>query len=278
MNKSSPAPLDIKFARIKAVSFVLHPAPQQDLLDALRKRLGPFPGVYSAEPAMLDFSGWSHADFNQNPVDLQALADLLKKAGVHLVEVRAADDTLESQAEALGVRLESSLTAEHPDPPAPFANAPVEANQAQAEPAGEAQQAVLPEHAEPAVPHPEVPEFDNSRRTLVIDHAVRSGQKIYAQGADLIIMGQVSAGAEVIADGNVHVYGVLRGRALAGAAGDTQARIMSTCFEAELVAVAGYYQTFEGGFPEDNRSKPTLIHLDHGSEPPVLRLKAINIR
>ncbi|HAV73349.1 MAG TPA: septum site-determining protein MinC, partial [Limnobacter sp.] len=54
--------------------------------------------------------------------------------------------------------------------------------------------------------------------------------------------------------------------------------IISTCFEAELVAVAGYYLTFEGGFPEENRSKPTLIHLDHGTEPAVLRLKAINIR
>ena len=278
MNKPNTASLDIKFAKIKAVTFLLRPAPLQESLDALKKRLGPTPGVYSAEPAVLDFSNWSENELTEHGVELSAYSDLLKAAGTNLVEVRGNSAALEAGAEALGVRYETgnietnTETAPTPDEPV-TENAIQNAIEAPAEPS--AGQELEPDAAQQ---HPKVPEFDNTRRTMVIDQSVRSGQKIYAQGADLVVMGQVSAGAEVIADGNIHVYGVLRGRALAGAAGDTQARIMSTCFEAELVAVAGYYLTFEGGFPEENRSKPTLIYLDHGSEPAALRIKAINIR
>jgi septum site-determining protein MinC len=259
--------LEIKFARIKAVTFALRPAPQKESLEALKKRLGPSPGVYSAEPAVLDFSSWTEGELAEYQVELAPYAGLLEAAGVHLVEVRGSSDLLEAQAESLGVRFEQDTLAADTDEPAPLVEIVRDLPESPAE-------AVQPEPAQAAT----LAEPEGARRTLVIDQPVRSGQKIYAQGADLVVMGQVSAGAEVIADGNVHVYGVLRGRALAGAAGDLQARIISTCFEAELVAVAGYYLTFEGGFPEENRSKPTLIHLDHGNEPAVLRLKAINIR
>ncbi|WP_338284831.1 septum site-determining protein MinC [Limnobacter thiooxidans] len=278
MNKPSSAMLDIKFARIKAVTFALRPAPQKESLEALKKRLGPTPGVYSAEPAVLDFGSWPENELTEHAVELKAYAQLLEAAGVHLVEVRGNSDNLEVQAEALGLRFENSTTSVEPEETAPLAETSIDdKSKAAVDKLPETDNS--PDQAEAnQAEHPHVPEFDSARRTLVIDQPVRSGQKIYAQGADLIVMGQVSAGAEVIADGNVHVYGVLRGRALAGAAGDTQARIISTCFEAELVAVAGYYLTFEGGFPEENRSKPTLIHLDHGTEPAVLRLKAINIR
>ncbi|MCR2746456.1 septum site-determining protein MinC [Limnobacter parvus] len=276
MNRPTTAPLDIKFAKIKAVTFALRPCPLQESLGALKKRLGPSPGVYSAEPAVLDFSAWEETELVEHSISLSAYLDVLKAAGVHLVEIRAHSAGLESQAEELGLRFETggdeteSTTESKTVPVADTIIEPI------------IEQGTAPLFETESTPdvaqHPAVPEFDNVRRSMVIEQSVRSGQKIYAQGADLIVMGQVSAGAEVIADGNVHVYGVLRGRALAGAAGDTQARILSTCFEAELVAVAGYYLTFEGGFPEENRSKPTLIHLDHGTEPAVLRLKAINIR
>ena len=270
MNKPSSAPLDIKFAKIKAVTFALRPAPLQESLEALKKRLGPTPGVYSAEPAVLDFSGWNDTELVEHGIELKTYAEMLRAAGVLLAEVRGQSEALEAQAEELGIRFETGQTEQLEPEPQPQPE--------KTEQAAQAVQAELLETDSEQASHPAVPNFDNARRTMVIDQSVRSGQKIYAQGADLIVMGQVSAGAEVIADGNVHVYGVLRGRALAGAAGDTQARIISTCFEAELVAVAGYYLTFEGGFPEENRSKPTLIHLDHGTEPAVLRLKAINIR
>lgn len=79
------------------------------------------------------------------------------------------------------------------------------------------------------------------RPTRVITDPVRSGQQIYAEDADLVVLSAVSPGAELIADGCIHVYGPLRGRALAGARGDESARVFARRFEAELVAVAGVY-------------------------------------
>ncbi|KAA2212715.1 septum site-determining protein MinC [Teichococcus oryzae] len=86
----------------------------------------------------------------------------------------------------------------------------------------------------------------STRPTMVIDHAVRAGQRIWAQGADLIINGTVNPGAEVIADGNLHVYGNLRGRAIAGGADNTEARVFALNFDPELVSIAGYYAVREG--------------------------------
>jgi septum site-determining protein MinC len=83
------------------------------------------------------------------------------------------------------------------------------------------------------------------RETRVVTEPVRSGQQIYAEDSDLVVLSQVSPGAEVIADGCVHVYGSLRGRAIAGARGDAQARVFVRRFEAELVAVAGIYAVAE---------------------------------
>src|SRR5690606_6221257 len=90
---------------------------------------------------------------------------------------------------------------------------------------------------------------------------VRSGQQIYARGQDLTIVGSVSAGAEVIADGNIHIYGALRGRALAGASGDTSARVFCSEFSAELVAVAGNYRVLDDA-PALLHGKALAIRLD----------------
>lgn len=98
--------------------------------------------------------------------------------------------------------------------------------------------------------------------TLVITRPVRTGQQIYAKGGDLVVMALVSAGAEVIADGDIHVYAPLRGRALAGAKGDTSARIYTTCLEAELVSVGGIYRTLDEALPGSIKSRPAQIHLD----------------
>jgi septum site-determining protein MinC len=97
--------------------------------------------------------------------------------------------------------------------------------------------------------------------TLRIDRPVRSGQQIYARGGDLVVVGNVGAGAEVIADGSVHVYGSLRGRALAGARGDRSARIYSLDFQAELVSVAGTYKVFEH-LPNEFSGHPVQAWLD----------------
>lgn len=77
--------------------------------------------------------------------------------------------------------------------------------------------------------------------TKIITKPVRAGTQIYAKGTDLIILTTVNAGAEVVADGNIHIYGALRGRALAGASGDTNAKIFCQTLDAELIAIAGHY-------------------------------------
>src|SRR5690606_4859177 len=89
------------------------------------------------------------------------------------------------------------------------------------------------------------PKPEPARLTKLIDHPVRSGQQIYAAGGDLIVTAPVSAGAELLADGNIHVYGPLRGRALAGVLGNTDARIFCRSLEAELVSIAGQYKISE---------------------------------
>lgn len=94
----------------------------------------------------------------------------------------------------------------------------------------------------------------------LINHPVRSGQRVYSRG-DLTIVGAVSAGAEVIADGNIHIYGALRGRAIAGAQGDENARIFCHKLEAELISIAGNYKPNEE-IDEQYRHKNVQISLE----------------
>ncbi|WP_199608949.1 septum site-determining protein MinC [Flocculibacter collagenilyticus] len=94
----------------------------------------------------------------------------------------------------------------------------------------------------------------------VVEQSVRSGQQIYAQGTDLIIKGAVSAGAEVIADGNIHIYGTLRGRAIAGAQGDKSARIFCSNIQAELVSISGTYWLSDS-LHDQYWKKPVYIQL-----------------
>jgi septum site-determining protein MinC len=98
------------------------------------------------------------------------------------------------------------------------------------------------------------------RQSKVITRPVRSGQQIYAEGADLIVLAQVSEGAEVLADGHIHIYGTLRGRALAGVKGDESARIFCQQMEAELVSVAGNF-VLQDSLPKELLKKPVQVSL-----------------
>jgi septum site-determining protein MinC len=114
---------------------------------------------------------------------------------------------------------------------------------------------------------PAVPATDAALASaLVIDRPLRSGQQIYARGRDLVVLSMVNPGAEVIADGHIHVYAPLRGKAIAGARGNTEARIISLCLEAELISIAGVYRTSEVPLPADVLSKPTQVRLVGGAE------------
>lgn len=99
------------------------------------------------------------------------------------------------------------------------------------------------------------------RQSKVITRPVRSGQQIYAEGADLIVLAQVSEGAEVLADGHVHIYGTLRGRALAGVKGDESARIFCQQMEAELVSIAGNF-VLQDSLPKELFKKPVQVSLN----------------
>jgi septum site-determining protein MinC len=101
-----------------------------------------------------------------------------------------------------------------------------------------------------------------SEASKMIYQPIRSGQRVYAKGGDLVLLGAVNAGAEVMADGNIHIYAPLRGRALAGLDGNTEARIFCYSMEAELVAVAGNYRVFEENVPKSIYRKPVQIFLD----------------
>ena len=127
-----------------------------------------------------------------------------------------------------------------PEPPAPASGAPAAVEPAPA--------------AEPV-------RLATSSQTMVVDKPLRSGQRIYAKG-DLVVLGLVSYGAEVIAEGNIHIYAPLRGRALAGVQGNHDARIFCTCLEPELISIAGIYRTTENPLPSDVLGKPVQIWLE----------------
>jgi len=110
-------------------------------------------------------------------------------------------------------------------------------------------------------PIPEAPRPTPAARTMVVNQNIRAGQRIYAEGSDLIVIGSVNAGSEVIADGNIHIYGALRGRAVAGASEDGAARIFAQNFDPELVAISGFYAVREGLTPT-SIGKAIQVRLD----------------
>ena len=109
-------------------------------------------------------------------------------------------------------------------------------------------------------PPPLITKPTAARSTMVVEQPVRAGQRIWAEGADLIITSTVNAGAEVIADGNIHVYGALRGRAIAGGASNMEARVFALNFDPELVSIAGFYAVREG-FPAAQIGKAMQVRL-----------------
>ena len=186
--------------------------------------------------------------------------------GLHVVGVRGGSDELRQNAAAAGLpHFAASERATRSAPAAKAAEPP--SSVVDIAPAPPQQMAIdlapPPPAADVAVPPPPPPA---AVVTLVVDRPLRSGQQVYARGGDLVVLAAVNAGAEVIADGSIHIYAPLRGRALAGASGATTARIFTTRFEAELVSIAGIYRTFEAGVPGDLAGKPAQVQLADGPD------------
>ena len=247
---------DLKSAQLSVLALLLKTPELEALREALAQRYGATPGVFEQEPLCIDLSALREA---ARPLDFEALLALLRGHGFNPVAARGGSEEQMAAARAAGL-------SEAPDEVAP-----------RAEPAQDLPQAVEPV-AEVAVETPAepvaapVPVAEAAAaaaaapavqaRTLIIDKPLRSGQQVYARGGDLIVLAVVSFGAEVIADGSIHVYAPLRGRALAGAQGDTSARIFAAVMEPQLVSIAGTWRTLENGLPADVVGKPSQVRLD----------------
>ncbi|RPE77123.1 septum site-determining protein MinC [Vulcaniibacterium tengchongense] len=211
------------------------------LAEEMRGRVQRAPKLFARAAVVLDFGGLSRAP---DAATAQALIDGLRAAGVLPVALAYGTSEIERLAEALGLPLLAKFRAayERDDAAAPAAPAPAREPKREAAP-------------------PPAPAANAAAPGLLLTAPVRSGQQVYADHRDLTVLATVGAGAEVIADGSVHIYGSLRGRALAGAQGNPQARIFCREFHAELVAIAGHYKVLED-IPKDLRGKAVQVWLE----------------
>ena len=185
-------------------------------------------------PVVIDVS----PELDSDPVALMAAVDTLRSLGVNLVALARSENIDADTASMLGLgtlSLAGGRDVPRRAEPAPTTDDGAGAGAADRKPA--AQQV----------------------ETMVIDQPVRSGQQVYSRG-DLIVLAPVSTGAEIMADGNIHVYSNLRGRALAGVRGDTSARIFCQQLNAELVSIAGHYRVAED-LPESYRNRPVHLYM-----------------
>jgi len=243
-------PIEIKISTVVAVSAILATADSIALDAALAEMTGGTTDFFEDDLAVIDVAA---LPAGCDPVDWAGIIALLKKYRLNPVAVRNAPPSMAADIAAHGLSLE---TATKP-----------RADEADAAAGKTAAKAATPA---PAASKPPVAAATAAAATdslpgnagvMIIDTPVRAGQRIYARGCDLIITAVVNNGAEVIADGSIHVYNTLHGRALAGASGNPEARIFAMTMSPELVSIAGVYRTFEDGFPAEFARSPAQIRL-----------------
>lgn len=243
---------DLKSASLPVVAVLLKTTDAAQFAAELAERVADAPGFFDNDPVLIDLALVREAE---ESIDFAAIVAVLRDHRTLPVAVRGGNPAQMEAAHAAGLSLA-------PDAPAPRAEAPPAQEEPQ-EPAAEASvqvQEVIREVVHEVEVVREVPVAGPG--TLVVDKPLRSGQQVYARGADLVVLAMVSFGAEVIADGNIHVYAPLRGRAIAGARGNTEARIFSTCMEPQLVSIAGIYRTTETALPDEVAGRPAQVRLE----------------
>lgn len=264
--------IQFKGTTLKIIQAQLRTTDLAELHAALAELTGNAPDFFENDLAVLDFSS---AELLPENTDWAGLRDLLARSGLHAAATLGLPPPLAEAASAAGLPAISDDALSRPQKPRPPATPEVPpVNETRPEPPAPAQVEAPTVAAEPAAPPPPEP----AARTMTIDKPLRSGQRVYARGCDLIVTAMVSAGAEVIADGHIHVYAPLRGRALAGASGDKHARIFTTSLEAELVSVAGLYRTFESGVPAELARQPATISLTGEGSEQRLSIDALALR
>ncbi len=243
---------ELKIGQVGIANLRIRTLDVDRLTREMHDRVARAPKLFGRAAVILDFGGLSQIP---DVATAKALLDGLRSAGVLPVALAYGTTETELLSQQLGLPLLAKFRAQYeraeldavpaaPPPPAP-APAPEPARRARA-----ATPAPVP--APPAkAPQPGRMQTSN----------VRSGQQLYAENCDLTVMATVGAGAEVIADGSIHIYGTLRGRALAGAQGNTTARIFCREFHAELVAIAGHYKVLDD-VPDTLRGKAVQVWLE----------------
>lgn len=225
--RKGPQALDIKSATIYTVRLVLHSADTTELLDALQQRMHEAGDFFQDEPVVIDSSAISE------PIDWASLTQALKSYQLHPIGVMTHQTEHAAAAALLGLpSVELSSTKTVMD---------------------------IPE------PEPEPEPIYVRAAPMIVRQPLRSGQRLFAPDGDVIIVGMVGQGAEVIATGSIYVHGPLRGKAIAGANGDTNAFIVAAEFEPELIAIAGVYSVIESPADSPHYKQGVVIQLDNES-------------
>lgn len=243
---------ELKFGQVGIANLRVRSLDPAQLAAEMAERVQRAPNLFARAAVVLDFGGLSKAPSLD---EARALVDGLRGAGVLPVALAYGTKDIDALSQQLGLPLLAKFRAQYERTDDAPARAP--------EP---------PRAAEPAAPPVAAPAVAGATAPGLIQAApVRSGQQVYAEQRDLTVLATVGAGAEVLADGSIHIYGALRGRALAGARGNEGARIFCREFHAELVAVAGHYKVMED-IPAELRGKAVQVWLEHGQ----LKLAALD--
>jgi len=239
----APATFEIKSATLPLVALLLKSADLPALSAELATRFGDIPDFFDHDAMVVDLSPLQAQ--GDAAIDFEALLAMLRT--YRLMPVAAKGGSEMQMAAALKAGLANAKDAKTWMPPD---RGPGQAPQVRHDKSAEVR------HDKPVPPPADA---------LVVDKPLRSGQQVYARGRDLVMLSMVNAGAEVIADGHIHVYAPLRGKAIAGARGNTEARIFSLCLEPELISIAGVYRTSEVPLPAGVLARPTQVRLVGGA-------------
>jgi len=212
----------------------------------LSEKAAQAPDFFKDLPVVIGLTKFDNA---KGPTDFEKIISICRTYSVKPIAVRGGSETQQIAAKLAGLPCLPSKK-ERAAPPGNEAPLPTE----KVEQVKKEEQTKEPQETEKKIDDVKV------KASRIIYQPVRSGQQIYAQDSDLIVLSQVSAGAEVLADGNIHIYGPLRGRALAGVRGNTEARIFCHSLEAELVSIAGQYKISED-LQTGSWKKSAQIHL-----------------
>ena len=242
---------ELKIGQVGIANLRVRSLDVERLAAEMRERVERAPKLFARAAVVIDFGGLSQTP---DAATTHRLIDALRQAGVLPVALAYGTSSIEALAQSIDLPLLAKFRAQY-EPMAAAAAADVpETPAARATPAPPATNTSTTNTPPP-------PARSANGVGLIHTTPVRSGQQIYAQGRDLTVCATVGAGAEVIADGSVHIYGALRGRALAGAQGNEGARIFCREFHAELVSIAGHYKVIEE-VPKELRGKPVQVWLD----------------